>query len=68
MTDPSTASLLAEIDDLKRKLDVSARWMKREVQQSAHKIVARKVTKMSENDRMDFMKENQEEIIANRIR
>lgn len=60
--------LLAENADLKRKLQVSQRWMEREVQQSLHKIATKKVSKMSLSDREDFLSQNQEEIIGNQIK
>lgn len=60
--------LLQEITELKRKLDVSKRWMEREVQQSTHKIATRHINKMSSSDRDDFLSQNQEEIIANQIK
>ncbi len=64
----SLEALLAENADLKRKLEVSRRWMEREVRESAHKIAAKRVGKMSIGARDSFLEENQEEIIANRIR
>jgi hypothetical protein len=60
--------LLRENTELKRKLEVSRIWMAREVQSSTHKIATRRVGKMSIGDRDDFLGQNQEEIIANRIR
>ncbi len=65
---PNTQELLAEIEILKRKLASSAAWMRREVEENVHKIAKRKVTKMTESGKEDFLRENQEEIIANRIR
>ncbi|MFZ4461042.1 MAG: hypothetical protein ACOYN2_00375 [Patescibacteria group bacterium] len=65
---PSHEELLAEIDILKRKLANSAAWMKRVVEEDIHKIAKRKVTKMTENGKEDFLRENQEAIISNRIR
>lgn len=42
--------------------------MVREVKDSAHKIATKRVGKMSINERDDFLGQNQEEIITNRIR
>ncbi len=60
--------LLRENTELKRKLEVSRSWMIKEVKSSAHKIATRRVGKMSTDDRENFLGENQEEIITNRIR
>lgn len=60
--------LLRENSDLKRKLEISRAWMVREVKESAHKIATKRVGKMSSNERDDFLGQNQEEIITNRIR
>lgn len=61
-------ALEAENAELRRKLAVSQRWMEREVRDSAHRIATRRVGKMSSADRDDFLGQNQEQIIANRIR
>lgn len=60
--------LLRENAELKRKLEVSRVWMEREVRDSAHRIATKRVGKMSILDRDDFLGQNQEEIITNRIR
>jgi len=52
---------------LRRQLEVSIRWMRRQVEESVHKISKRNVTKMSETGRDDFLRENQEAIISKRI-
>lgn len=54
--------------DLRRKLAVSQKWMMREVEESAHRVAKRRVSKMTEDGKEDFLRENQEEIIAKRIR
>jgi len=56
-----------ENERLKRQLEVSIRWMRRQVEESVHKISKRNVTKMSETGRDDFLRENQEVIIGKRI-
>lgn len=52
---------------LKRRLEICARWMRREVEESVHRISKRNVTKMTETGRDDFLRENQEAIIGKRI-
>ena len=61
-------ALILENTELKRKLAVSQRWMEREVRDSTHKIATKRVGKMSIVDRDEFLGQNQEQIIANRIR
>lgn len=57
-----------ENTELKRKLKVSQIWMEKEVRESAHKIATRRVGKMTVDEKTDFLTQNQEEIITNRIR
>lgn len=52
---------------LRRQLENCVRWMRREVEESIHKISKRKVTRMTETGRDDFLRENQEAIIGKRI-
>ncbi|MDD2744933.1 MAG: hypothetical protein PHU93_00160 [Candidatus Gracilibacteria bacterium] len=61
-------ALIRENTELRRKLEVSRAWMEREVRESAHRISQKRVGKMSIHDRDDFLGQNQEEIITNRIR
>lgn len=59
--------LQTENEALKKRLDFCVKWMKREIEDQIHKIAIRKVTKMTEGWKEDFLKENQEQIIAQRI-
>lgn len=68
MAEITIESLQAEISELKRKLAVSQAWMAREVESQVHKIAKRKVTKMTETGKDDFLRENQTTIISERIR
>lgn len=52
---------------LKRQLETCIRFMRREVEESIHKISKRKVTRMTTTGRDDFLRENQEAIIGKRI-
>lgn len=69
MSTPSKTlkDLEAENLVLRRKLDICMHWMRREVEESVHKISKRKVSKMTETNRDEFLRENQEAIIAKRI-
>ncbi|MDD2486965.1 MAG: hypothetical protein PHS92_01180 [Candidatus Gracilibacteria bacterium] len=67
MSGQQIKDLQAENEALKKKLDFCIKWMKREIEDQIHKIAIRKVTKMTENGKEDFLKENQEQIIASRI-
>lgn len=67
MSDTRLQELEKENALLKRQLEVSVRWMRRQVEESAHKISKRKVTQMTETGRDDFLRENQEAIISKRI-
>ncbi len=59
--------LKQENEKLRHKLDVCIRFMRREVEESVHRISKRKVTRMTETGRDDFLRENQEVIISQRI-
>lgn len=59
--------LESEIVILKRRLALCTRWMRREVEDQIHKIAIRKVSKLTEWVKEDFMQENQEQIITQRI-
>lgn len=52
---------------LKHRLEMCAKWMRREIEAQIHKIAKRKVSRMFESWKDDFLKENQEQIIASRI-
>ncbi len=67
MAEKAFEELLKENEALKRQLEVCVRWMRREVEESVHKISKRKVSKMTEVGRDDFLRENQEAIIGKRI-
>ena len=67
MTQQREIELEKENEILKKKLEGCISWMKREVWEQIHKIAKRKVTKMTENWKEDFLRENQEQIISQRI-
>lgn len=52
---------------LRHHLEIATKWMRREVEEAVHKISKRKVTKMTETGRDDFLRENQEAIMLKRI-
>ncbi len=59
--------LIKENELLKKRVELCSRWMKKEVEACVHKIAKRKITKMAENWKEDFFRENQEQIITSRI-
>lgn len=59
--------LKKENEQLKHLLAIAKAWMDREVKQSVHKIAKRKVGKMTDTLKEDFLKENIEEVIATQI-
>jgi len=67
MTGKTIQELEKENALLRRQLEVGGRWMSREVEEAVHKIARRKVTSMTEDDRDDFLRENQQAIISKRI-
>ena len=67
MTEKTLDELLKENEKLRHQLDICVRWMRREVEESVHKISKRKINKMTETGRDDFLRENQEAIIGKRI-
>lgn len=67
MSERSIEELIKENEKLRHQLDVCVRFMRREVEESVHKISKRKVTKMTESGRDDFLRENQEAIMLKRI-
>lgn len=67
MPEKTLQELEQENEKLKHQLEVCIRWMRREVEGSVHKISKRKVTRMTETGRDDFLRENQEAIIGKRI-
>lgn len=67
MTGQQIQDLIAENEAIKKKLDFCVKWMKREIEDQIHRIAIKKVTKMTENWKEDFLKENQEQIISKRI-
>ena len=66
-----SAKTIQELEEenavLRHHLEVATKWMRREVEESVHKISKRKITKMTETGRDDFLRENQEAIIGKRI-
>ena len=67
MSQNELTTLQQENEHLKRQLETCIRWMRKEVEQSVHKIAKRKVTQMTETGREDFLRENQEVIMTKRI-
>ncbi|MDD5376995.1 MAG: hypothetical protein PHH16_02650 [Candidatus Gracilibacteria bacterium] len=67
MSQKTLQELEQENEKLQHQLEVCVRWMRREVEESVHKISKRKVNKMTETGRDDFLRENQEAIISKRI-
>lgn len=67
MSEKTFQELEQENERLRHHLDVATRWMRREVEESVHKISKRKVTRMTEAGRDEFLRENQEAIIGKRI-
>lgn len=59
--------LKKEIEDLNKRLNICTLWMKREVEEEIHKISIKKLSKLTQGIREDFLQENQEEIITQRI-
>lgn len=59
--------LKKEIERLKTKLEVVKVWMEREIKEQTHKIARAKATKLTSNTKEDFLNENFEEVIWNRI-
>ncbi len=66
--DAEIERLKAENAELARLLELARAWMARQYREEAHKIAKKRTGKMTEEVRADFFRENQEEIIANRIR
>lgn len=52
---------------LKRKLETAKAWMLREVKSQVHSVAKRKVGKMTEDLKEEFLTENIEEVISKRI-
>lgn len=67
MSDKTLHELTQENEKLKHHLEIATRWMRRQVEESVHKISKRKVTSMTETGRDEFLRENQEAIISKRI-
>ena len=59
--------LQAEIESLKKKLKIAKNWMEREVKANVHKISKKKVSRLSEDIKESFLRENIEEVISSRI-
>ncbi|MCT4616861.1 MAG: hypothetical protein N4A38_01465 [Candidatus Gracilibacteria bacterium] len=60
-------ALIEENNQLKKKLEVAKAWMEREVKSQVHKVAKRKVGKMTEDLKHEFLNENIEEVISKRI-
>jgi len=56
-----------ENHELRRKLEICAKWMQKEVQAQLLKIAKRKTATMTESSKDNFLKEHQEQIITKRI-
>lgn len=72
---PKPNELEAEIErlnrenaELRRRLVGASNWMARQITEETHKIAKRRTGRMSEDVRSDFLRENQEDIISQRIR
>jgi hypothetical protein len=59
--------LKKEIEFLTSKLERVKIWMEREVKEQTHKIAKAKATKLTSDTKQDFLNENFEEVVANRI-
>ncbi|MDD2565448.1 MAG: hypothetical protein PHZ26_00165 [Candidatus Gracilibacteria bacterium] len=67
MTQAKIKELEDEIVSLKNSLKICTLWMRREVEEQIHKISIKKLGKLNQNIREEFLQENQEEIITQRI-
>jgi regulator of replication initiation timing len=59
--------LKKEIEALNKRLSIVKTWMEREIREQTHKIAKSKTSKLTTDIRQDFLNENFEELIANRI-
>jgi predicted transposase YbfD/YdcC len=60
-------ALKKEIAILHSKLHIVKMWMEKEVKTQAHKIAKNKTSQFATSVKEDFLNENFEEVIANRI-
>jgi len=60
MSEKRIQELEAEIALLKKSLNICTLWMRREVEEQIHKISIKKVGKLTQNIREEFLQENQE--------
>jgi len=67
MSQTELQKLQEENKVLKRKLEVAKAWMEREVKSQVHSVAKRKVNKMTSDLKQDFLSENIEEVISQRI-
>lgn len=68
MNENELLQLRAENEVLKRRLLVASSWMTRQWKEDAHKIARRHTSRMTEDVRLDFLRENHEEVMTTRIR
>ncbi len=67
MTENELSLLRRENERLSRRLATAMSWMGRQWREDAHRIAKRRTGKMTEDVRGDFLRENQEEMMATRI-
>lgn len=67
MSNQEIQKLQAEIELLKRKLKSAHLWMEKEVKASVHKISKKQISKLSEDIKESFLRENIEDVISSRI-
>ena len=57
-----------ENEMLRKKLAVCSVWMRRQVEEQIRTITRRKVTRMTEGEKEDFLEENMDALISKRIK
>jgi hypothetical protein len=67
MNNTQLKQLQEENEELKRKLSLCMNWMTKEVEEEIHKIARRRVSSLTQDDKDEFLRENQEQIISKRI-
>lgn len=72
MSDPSADARLHELEqenaELRRKLDFSRAWMRKQVEEQVHQISVRKTRSLGSESRDDFFREQQAQMISAHIR
>lgn len=67
MSGAQIKQLQEENEELKRKLNLCMHWMTKEVEEEIHKIARRRVSSLTQDDKDEFLRDNQEQIISKRI-